>query len=142
MKDTGVIVHQDAWDASKTNASIRKKRIQGKSIWDFVVRTTSCLLILTSLAIPIAALAQSEGDSASGRAIATALCSRCHRVLPMNFPDEADPPSFQSIANLPSTTALSLSVFLHSNHKNMPDLMLSRGDSKDLIAYILSLKQK
>jgi mono/diheme cytochrome c family protein len=130
MKDTGTIVHQGAWDASKTNASMRKKRIQRTSIWDFVVRTTSCLLIFAWLAIPIAALAQSEGDLASGRVIARKLCSPCHRVLPMSFPDEADPPSFQSIADLPSTTALSLSVFLHSNHKHMPDLMLSRAIRK------------
>jgi hypothetical protein len=56
--------------------------------------------------------------------------------------DKADPPSFQSIADLPSTTGLSLNVFLHSNHKDMPDFILSRAVSDDLIAYILSLKQK
>jgi mono/diheme cytochrome c family protein len=112
------------------------------NICDFAVRTISGLLVVTSLAVPVTALAQSEGDSASGRLIATKLCSSCHRVLPMTFPDRADPPSFQSIADLRSTTGLSLSVFLHSNHKNMPDLMLSPADSNDLIAYILSLKQK
>jgi hypothetical protein len=60
----------------------------------------------------------------------------------MTLSDKADPPSFQSIADLPSTTGLSLNVFLHSNHKDMPDFMLSRTVSDDLIAYILSLKQK
>jgi hypothetical protein len=60
----------------------------------------------------------------------------------MILPDLGDPPSFQSVADLPSTTGLSLNVFLHSNHKNMPNLILSRADSDDVIAYILSLKQQ
>ena len=64
------------------------------------------------------------------------------RILPMILPDRGDPPSFQSVADLPSTTGLSLNVFLHSNHKNMPNLILSRADSDDVIAYILSLKQQ
>jgi mono/diheme cytochrome c family protein len=88
------------------------------------------------------ALAQPlEGNSLHGREIATKLCSSCHRVLPMTISDKADPPSFQSIANLPSTTGISLNVFLHSNHKNMPNLILAPTDSDDVIAYILSLKQ-
>jgi mono/diheme cytochrome c family protein len=82
------------------------------------------------------------GDPASGRQIATTLCSSCHRVLPMTLPDKADPPSFQSIANLPATTGISLNVFFHSNHNEMPDFILSSAQSNDLIVYILSLKKK
>ncbi len=67
----------------------------------------------------------------------------------MLFPDKGDPsladkdapPSFQSIADLPSTTGLALTVFLHSNHKNMPNLILSKPEANDAIAYILSLKR-
>lgn len=59
----------------------------------------------------------------------------------MTLADKADPASFQSIADLPSTTGISLNVFLHSNHNNMPDLVLSSTESKDVIAYILSLKR-
>jgi mono/diheme cytochrome c family protein len=88
------------------------------------------------------ALAQAvAGDPASGRKIATTLCSSCHRVLPMTLPDEGDPPSFQSIADQPSTTGISMNVFLHSNHNNMPDFILSSAEANDLIAYILSLKK-
>src|ERR1019366_6173849 len=96
-----------------------------------------------TLTVQFPVLAQPvDGDAASGRQVATKLCSSCHRILPMTLSDKADPPSFQSIADLPSTTGLSLNVFLHSNHKDMPDFMLSRAESNDLIAYILSLKQK
>jgi mono/diheme cytochrome c family protein len=83
-----------------------------------------------------------DGDPASGRQLATKLCSSCHRVQPMTVSDKADPPSFQSIADLPSTTGVSLNVFLHSNHKNMPNFIISSAESNDLIAYILSLKKK
>jgi mono/diheme cytochrome c family protein len=83
-----------------------------------------------------------EGDPASGRAVATRLCSSCHSVLPMTLDDKADPASFQIIADQPSSTGISLNVFLHSNHNHMPDFVLSSAESNDLIAYILSLKKK
>ncbi len=83
-----------------------------------------------------------DGDPASGRRLATGMCSSCHRVLPMTPSGRTDPPSFQSIADLPSTTGISLYVFLHSNHRNMPDFLLSNAESNDLIAYILSLQKK
>jgi mono/diheme cytochrome c family protein len=100
---------------------------------------------------PFPALAQPlSSNAASGRQIVATQCSSCHRVVPMLFTDrgtvpEADkdgPPSFQSIADLPSTTELSLNVFLHSSHRNMPNLILSQADSDDVIAYILSLKKQ
>jgi hypothetical protein len=59
----------------------------------------------------------------------------------MTLSDKADPASFQSIADLPSTTGISLNAFLHSNHRNMPDFAVSSAESDDLIAYILSLKK-
>ena len=99
------------------------------------------LVAAAILAAQFPALAQSVGDAVSGREIATKRCSSCHRVLPMTLADKADPPSFQSIADLPSTTGISLNAFLHSNHQNMPDFIISSADSHDLIAYILSLKK-
>jgi mono/diheme cytochrome c family protein len=96
--------------------------------------------LLTAQSPILAQLA--HGDPASGRQIAIKRCSSCHRVLPMTLSDKADPPSFQSIADLPSTTGISLNVFLHSNHRNMPDFIISSAESNDLIAYVLSLKQK
>ena len=96
-----------------------------------------------TLAAQLPVLAQPvDGNPLSGQQIATKLCSSCHRVLPMTLSDKGDPPSFQSIADLPSTTGISLNVFLHSNHKNMPDFIVSSAESNDLIAYILSLNKK
>jgi mono/diheme cytochrome c family protein len=109
----------------------------------FVVAAAIMAAQFPALAEPI------QGDPVSGREIATKQCSSCHLVLPRLFSGRKDPssadkdgaPSFQSVADLPSTTGLSLNVFLHSNHKNMPNMVLSHADSDDLIAYILSLKK-
>jgi mono/diheme cytochrome c family protein len=101
------------------------------------------LFVAATLAAQSSVFAQSaDGDTESGRKLATSLCSPCHRVLPMTLSDKADPPSFQSIADLPSTTGISLNAFLHSNHGKMPNFRISSAVSNDLIAYILSLKQK
>ena len=102
-----------------------------------------CLFAAAIFAVQFPALAQSGGgDPESGRQLATKLCSSCHQVLPTTHPDKSDPPSFQSVADLPSTTGIALNVFLHSNHRNMPDFIISSAESNDLIAYILSLKQR
>jgi mono/diheme cytochrome c family protein len=102
----------------------------------------SCIVVAI-LAEKSPVFAQSaDGDPASGRQLATTVCSSCHRVLPMTLSDRSDPPSFQSIADLPSTTGSSLNVFLHSNHRNMPNFSVSSAQANDLIAYILSLKKQ
>ena len=110
----------------------------------FVVAALIATTQLPSNAQPV------EGDLPSGKQIAVTICSSCHRVQSMLIPERGDsstsdqdsPPSFQSIANLPLSTGLSLYVFLHSNHKNMPNLILSKAEAGDIIAYILSLKKR
>lgn len=78
------------------------------------------------------------GNIESGRSLAHAWCAECHRVEPGRFGIFAA--DFAEVANLPSTTALSLRVFLQSNHKEMPNFSLKPGEADDIIAYILSLK--
>ena len=127
--------------------------VHSRSFLVTVMHSIKLLFVVAAaiLAAQFPALAEPvKGDPVSGREIATKQCSSCHHILPALFPnrndspgaDKIDPPSFQSIADLPSTTGLSLNVFLHSNHKNMPDLVLSHADSDDFIAYILGLKKQ
>ena len=104
-------------------------------IYQFVAAAVLSIAPLTALAQPL------EGNVLRGQQIATTQCSSCHRVLPMTLSDKVDPPSFQSIADLSSTTGLALKVFLRSTHKKMPDIILSEAESDDVIAYILSLKK-
>jgi hypothetical protein len=68
------------------------------------------------------------------RQIAAKICGNCHEISPTMSPKTAVGPRFEDIANLPSTTALSLKVFLRSSHKRMRNLILSGADSDDVIA--------
>jgi mono/diheme cytochrome c family protein len=97
-------------------------------------------LIILMLTVPsVSATAQSDGGNPLiGRQTAATLCVPCHQV------DETrrdGAPSFVDIANMPSTTALSLKVFLRSSHKEMPNLIIPNSETDDLIAYILGLRQ-
>ena len=83
------------------------------------------------------ALGQQLGDPAVGQRLAETSCIECHALT--NVPKRA--PAFSSIASMPSTTALSLRVFLQTSHPTMPNIMLSPSERNDVIAYILSLRR-
>ena len=79
-----------------------------------------------------------NGSASAGRRTAAALCMQCHSIRGRT--NGARAPSFEEVANLSSTTPLSLKVFLRSNHNRMPDLIIPESDTDDLIAFILSLR--
>ena len=89
------------------------------------------------------ALAQElPGDANAGRRTAETFCVSCHQINPTESLKVDNAPDFPVIANIPTTTALSLNVFFRTSHRNMPDFQLTRAQADDLIAYILSLKEK
>ncbi len=80
------------------------------------------------------------GDPAAGRALAHDVCAACHVVEPgQEPPPDIDAPTFPGLAKQPGITALSLRVFLQTPHDRMPDIRLSREDTDNVIAYLLSL---
>jgi mono/diheme cytochrome c family protein len=79
-----------------------------------------------------------SANISSGRRIATTICVDCHEV---SGKTEIGP-NFEDIANQSVTAAILLKAFLRSNHRNMPNFILSRTETDDVIAYILSLKRK
>jgi mono/diheme cytochrome c family protein len=83
------------------------------------------------------AQAQQPGDAAAGKRLADATCAGCHSapVGPRRAPD------FRAIAAMPSTTALSLGVFMRTSHPTMPNVMLTPTELDDVISYILSLRR-
>jgi mono/diheme cytochrome c family protein len=85
------------------------------------------------------ALPASGQDASKGRETAAALCASCHE-LDEKVRGDAHP-IFAAIANLPSTTELSLKVFLRSNHNQMPNLIIPASETDDLVAYILGLRK-
>jgi mono/diheme cytochrome c family protein len=101
----------------------------------------SCATTAITLAAQFPAIAQAldSGNVSSGRQIAATICGSCHEI---SSGRTAVGPTFEDIANLPSTTGISLKVFLRSNHRNMPNFIISNTDTDDVIAYILSLKKK
>jgi hypothetical protein len=66
---------------------------------------------------------------------------RCHAVGPLGGSARPDL-DFQAIARMPSTTELSLRVFLQSSHRGMPNIIVKGRDLDDIVAYIVSLKRK
>jgi mono/diheme cytochrome c family protein len=97
-------------------------------------------ILLTTWAQQVAA---QNGDIAAGQKLAETWCSSCHVVGPA--PDRGTSngaPTFSAIAQMPSTTPLSLRAFLQTPHAQMPDLHLSRDEIDDVGAYILSLRHK
>lgn len=105
---------------------------------------------LATLALSITTLSQfgaplraqeTPGNPAAGLALTQHWCSDCHNAT-VSPDDPGLATDFTSIAKQRSTTALSLRVFLQSNHDRMPDFMLKTSEADDIIAYILSLKDK
>jgi mono/diheme cytochrome c family protein len=103
-----------------------------------MARTTPLILAVgLVVAMQHTALAQDRrGNPAHGRAVAEAMCSECH--------GRNGVPGLRAIAHVPSTTALSLRVALQTTHTRtkMPNLVLTRRETDDVIAYILSLAGK
>lgn len=110
-------------------------------------------LVLGSLAAPLmaaafaaTAAAQSAAEMeriAYGRAVAESWCANCHIVRPDGRGPVADAaPPFQAIADMVSTTGMSLRVFLQTPHAPMPDYQLSQAELDGVVAYILSLRRR
>ena len=82
-------------------------------------------------------------DSVSaGHRLADAWCTQCHAIDAGTAGRANAAPDFAAIANQPSTTALSLKVFLKTSHRSMPNLVIAPDQADDLVEYILSLKRQ
>jgi mono/diheme cytochrome c family protein len=108
---------------------------------EMAMRSAALLGVMAVVAAP--ALAQPEpGDARAGQRLAAAWCANCHQVAPGGPGPSTDAaPAFAGIAAMPSTTSMSLRVFLQSPHASMPDYRLTREQLDDLVAYLLSLRR-
>jgi mono/diheme cytochrome c family protein len=88
------------------------------------------------------ALAQPVGDVEAGRGLARELCAGCHAVEPGAADKPGGAPSFARIAAVPGMTATALRVVLQTApaHRTMPMLTLDADETRDVIAYVLSLR--
>jgi mono/diheme cytochrome c family protein len=93
----------------------------------------------------ISSSASAQGaDPSPGARLAEEHCSSCHAVGANPHVKSPNPeaPPFALVAQMPSTTELSLKVFLRSSHKNMPNFILSSEEIDSVTSYILGLKKK
>jgi mono/diheme cytochrome c family protein len=94
-------------------------------------------LLAASLLCPAALAA----DPADGLRLARHWCASCHMVEPGVKTSDVAPP-FPAVGRDPTSTATKLHAWLANPHPPMPNLMLSREQEDDIIAYILSYKPK
>lgn len=83
-----------------------------------------------------------NGGVSIGQRLAQKWCSDCHAVGAEDSETRGEAPGFLSIANMSSTTSLSLHAFLLTPHDRMPNLQLTQTQIDGVVEYILSLKSK
>jgi hypothetical protein len=70
-------------------------------------------------------------------------CTECHAIL---AEEDASPmldaPTFGAVANTPGMTERALTVWFQSPHPTMPNLIIPAEEQANVIAYIMSLKDK
>ncbi len=122
--------------------SVVRVQILG-AIRDRAVRHSGRSLGCAILVAATSALAADDSiEVTSGRMLAGKWCAECH--VP-GSPSKGRPgiaPSFRAVANDPATTERSVRVFLRSPHPTMPNISLTREQVDDIVAYILSFKER
>ena len=99
-------------------------------------------ITLSIAAFLLAVSAARAQNVESGKHIAQTWCSGCHRIAVEGQKTGRDvAPSFSSIAQMKSTTSISLAAFLSTPHPHMPNYVLSRTEMRDVSAYIISLRK-
>lgn len=104
------------------------------------LRIAAALALLAGIE---SAAAQEQGDPKRGLSYAEKACTECHGVLADDeISPNLDAPTFHAVANTPGMTQTALSVWFQSPHPSMPNLIVPPEDLANVVAYILSLKEK
>ena len=78
-------------------------------------------------------------NAANGERLASQWCSNCHADANRGSDTV---PTFQGIANRQGRDAEYLRNFLSNPHPPMPPFQIGRSDIEDLVAFIVSLRQR
>jgi mono/diheme cytochrome c family protein len=107
------------------------------------MRTGRLSLAIVGMAIAATqAHGQQPSDRQKGRILARQVCADCHAVGRQGSRSpNAQAPSFAAVASTPGMTAMALNAFFQTSHRNMPNLILTADQTRELIAYITSLKR-
>ena len=102
----------------------------------FAIGLTGALAVLSATAF-----AQELGNPARGRQVAEMICSECHAIQKgATRSTNVNAPTFERVAKTPGMNAMALRVWLRSQHKEMPNIMLKDEEVDDVIAYVQTLK--
>jgi mono/diheme cytochrome c family protein len=82
------------------------------------------------------------GDAQVGFAYAKEVCANCHAIVSNETSPVPEATAFNEIANTPEMSVKALLVWMQTQHPTMPNITLEREDLMDVIAYILSRKDK
>jgi mono/diheme cytochrome c family protein len=108
----------------------------------FVRGSTLGLAFLTTL-VAAGARGEDVGDPEAGFVVASEICASCHAItreqamLPV-----LQGPRFDDVADTPGMTAMALFVWMRTSHPTMPNIILAPEDVRNVVAYILSLKNR
>jgi tetratricopeptide (TPR) repeat protein len=92
---------------------------------------------------PVLTDAMDIGDARRGLGYAQKVCAACHNVSASDAPSpDRNAPPFERIANTPGMSVTALTVWSRTMHPTMPNLIIEPNDMDDLIAHILSLKDR
>ena len=100
------------------------------------------MMVAAAVVMAPGAAGAQAGDAGAGRVVAQTWCAQCHAVEARPVVAGDATPGFTAIANRTGVTADGLGTYLAEPHGRMPNLYLSRADIADVVAYLLSLKQK
>ncbi|MBR0673939.1 c-type cytochrome [Neoroseomonas soli] len=105
------------------------------------MRALAVAMLFAGAALPAAAQTE-PGDPRAGLRLSATWCANCHQVAPGGPGPSTDAaPTFRSIAQMASTTSMSLRAYLQTPHPSMPDYRLTREELDDVVAYLLTLKR-
>ena len=105
------------------------------------------IVMLVGILVASACAANAQdpsGNSEAGRVYAREVCAPCHAVAAEQASQRiiTVAPDFQTIANTSGITATALRAFLQTPHPKMPNLILTPEQSADVIALVLTLRER
>jgi cytochrome c len=105
-----------------------------------LIRTITMLVLMQAAAA--SAHAEGLGRAQQGRTVAERNCAECHAVVkgPARSPNP-EAPAFTKIASTSGITTIALTAAMQTSHRTMPNIMLDGDELRDVIAYILSLRE-
>jgi cytochrome c2 len=99
-------------------------------------------VMMAMLGTAAPAATDGPGQPGYGRGLAGDLCGDCHIVAPDQQYDGQIGPNLIERVREPEITELALRSYLQTTHPVMPNIMLTREQADDVIAYLLTFKGK